>query len=447
MQRPPADDPLLLPEREAVRRHADERNATALWRLATVAGVAAAGGAFFFFLVKRNLPMVLLVADVALLLGLWLGRESALLKPRTGALCAGFLLFQYGLLLTLLWGFTPGLKILLSGVLLPLLVLAFRLERWGYLLVLGSLWAVTVWVWQMETEGLWRAPGGFGGLIWPTLFLASLYGGAVHLAASRRRRFLDDWRERASRERERERIREEIEDARQIQLSMLPRTTPRLPWLDIASVSLPASEVGGDYFDYFELPGAGLSVVVGDVAGHGMASGLMLASLKSGLYLLRDDLPKPVEVLNRLNRMVQHTATRRMLVTLLCATLDPESRTATVANAGHPPALHYSAAGGEVTPLDLPALPLGTHLPAVYRQETVSLSPGDALLLYTDGLLEMASGSGSMYGEDRLARTVSSLIDGRAAREIRNSILADLSNFKGDARRQDDVTLIVIKVT
>ena len=302
------------------------------------------------------------------------------------------------------------------------------------------------------------APRGLGGVLWPTFATAALLASATSLARGRRRAFLGEWRRESSRDRERNRIQEEIEDARQIQLSMLPRSTPQLPWLDIASVSLPASEVGGDYFAFFELPPSspreeapesqpGLSIVIGDVAGHGLASGLMLSGLRSCLYLLRNELSSPARVLAQLDDMVRHTTDRRMLVTLLAGFLDPVTKRLRLSSAGHPPPLHYSTATARIEEVASPALPLGTRLKSHYSEVEASLAPGDLICFFTDGLTETANGDGDAYGQERLTKILAEAAGrGRPAREVRNAILADLANFKGDVRRGDDVTVVVVRV-
>ena len=137
-----------------------------------------------------------------------------------------------------------------------------------------------------------------------------------------RKRFLNVWRREYSRARERLRMREEIDYARKIQLSMLPQTAPQLSWIDLAAASLPATEVGGDYYEYFKLSDSQLVLVIGDVAGHGLASGLLLSGVRSCLYLLEEDLASPLGVFDRLNHMVRRTTDKRTYVTLLCAVIN-----------------------------------------------------------------------------------------------------------------------------
>ncbi len=261
-----------------------------------------------------------------------------------------------------------------------------------------------------------------------------------------KRRFLAGWRREHGRAKERQRMREEIDTARRIQLSMLPQGSPDLDWIEIAAASLPATEVGGDYYDYFRLSPSQLALVVGDVAGHGLASGLLLSGVRSCLYLLEKDLGSPIEVLDRLNHMVQRTTDRRTYVTLLCAVLD---RTAdgihlSLATAGHPPALHLGR--GRCEALGNGAPPLGTFLDTNYELVSRPLLPRDVLVFYTDGLVEARNAQGQDYGDARLERAVARAAEKGSAREIRDAVLGDLSNFKGDSEQADDITVVVARL-
>jgi serine phosphatase RsbU (regulator of sigma subunit) len=437
---------LHLPEEQAWEQHADGANAAVLWRIAAAIAVVSAGAGLMFFALAKPWPMGVALVNAAVLGALYARSGSRLFLLHFRKICLALLVGEAALAAAPLWGLDPALRVALTGIVFPVLLLAFRLRRGEYAVALVAFWGLTVWLWSVELTGLWKAPQGSGGILWPTLAAAGMLGALAQLARERRRRFLASWRREASLDRERERMREEIEDARQIQLSMLPRSTPQLGWLDLSGVSMPASEVGGDYFDYFVLGPDSLAVVIGDVAGHGLASSLLLSSLRSCLYLLRQELVTPAAVLGKLDDMVRHTTGRRMLVTLLCAFLDGGNRRLTLASAGHPPALRYASAAGRVEELALPALPLGTRLPAGYRELSLPLAAGDVLTLYSDGLTELADGDGEAYGPDRLTRALSEAARDKPAREIRNAVLADVGNFKGDSRRLDDVTLVVVRV-
>jgi sigma-B regulation protein RsbU (phosphoserine phosphatase) len=241
-------------------------------------------------------------------------------------------------------------------------------------------------------------------------------------------------------------MRDEIADARKIQLSMLPLAAPDVPWLELSSVSLPANEVGGDYYDYVPLDGGSLALVVGDVAGHGVASGLVLSGVRSGLYLLRDELGSPAAAVGKLNRMVRDSARWRMYVTLLVAVLDPEARLLRAVSAGHPPLLCWSRRRREVVELGAGAAPLGTGLPPSFQEVELPLEEGDVVVLYSDGLTETRNLAGDVYGIDRLGRELANLAELPTALKIRDGLLHALSRFKGDAQQTDDLTLLVGRV-
>lgn len=259
-------------------------------------------------------------------------------------------------------------------------------------------------------------------------------------------RFLEAFRIETSRNRERQRMRAELSSARQIQVSMLPAHEPEVAGLDVSAASLPAAEVGGDYYEYFEVSPTKLAVVLADVAGHGVASGLLLSGIRSCLYLLHAESAGPGSILTKLDLMLRATTQRRMFVTMLYCVLDLEEMTLVEASAGHPAALCYRAATGEVEALENPALPLGTRLQAKFEERRADLAPGDVLLLYTDGLTEVLDTNGLPYGQERLGERLRRIARGRGAREIREAILSDVWNFKGNAEQADDITLIAVRL-
>jgi sigma-B regulation protein RsbU (phosphoserine phosphatase) len=264
---------------------------------------------------------------------------------------------------------------------------------------------------------------------------------------SRRRRevFLVAYRRELARESERVRMRSELHDAREIQLSMLPKQAPDLDWIDFSSISLPASEVGGDYFEYFLLSETQLVIAIGDVAGHGVASGLVLSGVRSGLHLLREELRNPLAVLAKLNRMVRETAPTRMFVTLQLALLDYRLKRLTVASAGHPAMLQLPA-GGRVTALGAPGLPLGTGLDPGSAEVSAPMEIGDTLIFYTDGVPEIRDLRGEPFGEERLIQAIERGSHDNSARRLRDSILNSGSSFKADVAQEDDLTLLILKV-
>jgi len=274
----------------------------------------------------------------------------------------------------------------------------------------------------------------------------TLVAAAVGLAIRRRQRaeLLEGWARVHRAERERARMREELEGARAIQLSMLPRSTPELDWLELAAVCQPATEVGGDYYDWFELAPGRLAVAVGDVAGHGVASGIVLAGVRAGLHLLREELEQPERVLARLNELVRDAGPERLLMTLGVAVFDRERDGVRWISAGHPAALRRDAASGDVSPLEGRCPPLGTRLPTCFASIEAPLAPGDTWLLVSDGALETRDHQGEPFGEARLAAALRRSA-GAGARALLDELLAELERHRGGHPAEDDLTLVAIR--
>ena len=325
----------------------------------------------------------------------------------------------------------------------PIALLLFRFQPAEQLSLHGGLLGCALWL--AAESGVTTQPTSR----WILMALATVGAlVAFSLGARWTRRasasFLAEWRLEVEKDREQRRIRTEIHDAREMQLSMLPMEDPGVGWLDFSAVCLPASEVGGDYYDFFQLDEDRLAVVIGDVAGHGVASGLVLSGVRSGLYLLRDEIDRPVHVLQRLNEMLKATAPGRMFVTLQIAILDWRNRRLSVAGAGHPPLLHVNQ--GTVRAFGDGSLPLGTGLAARYVEEQRTLEVGDCLVLYTDGIPELSNFHGAPLGQDQWMEETARAARGGSARQIRDSILNGLSRYKGDAEPEDDMTLVVLKL-
>jgi len=328
-------------------------------------------------------------------------------------------------------------------VVFPMLAARFRLASGETVALYGSLYAVVAVRLVGESLVTRQSPPFLSLVLYALLFIVCF---SISWALSRRleARFLTRWRSESARHHDRLRMKQELEYAREIQLSMLPRQAPLLDWLDVAALSLPATEVGGDYYDYFDLGSDRLGMVVGDVTGHGVASGLVLSGVRSSLNLLRDEMVRPSAVLSKVNLMLKRTSAPRMHMTLAVVVLDRSDSTATVATAGHPPVL-LRRAGGEVDEVGSGSFPLGAIESAHYSEECISLAPGDVLLLYSDGLVETIDTYGDQYGWDRLKRILKDVEGSMTANEIRDLILREVWDFKSDAEQVDDVTMVVVR--
>ncbi len=244
---------------------------------------------------------------------------------------------------------------------------------------------------------------------------------------------------------ERERQRVELETARRIQSSILPELPPRLAGVDIAHAYLPASEVGGDFYDVLALEDGRLALAVGDVAGHGVSSGLIMSMAKSALTVQVTFNPEVAAVFNTLNRTVYQTARKRLLATLCYALLDPRRMELVYASAGHLFPYRINAAG-RVEALESVAYPLGVRGELHVEARTARLAPGDTLFLFSDGLVEARQeGSEDLFGFERLEQSLARHA-GQSVERLRDGVLADVTRFTSDAPREDDQTLLVLRL-
>jgi len=244
---------------------------------------------------------------------------------------------------------------------------------------------------------------------------------------------------------ERERQRVELETARGIQSSILPELPPRLNGVDLAHAYLPATEVGGDFYDVLALEDGRLAVAVGDVAGHGVSSGLVMSMAKSALAVQVTFDPDVASVFRTLNRTVYQTARRRLLTTLCYAVLDPQRRELVYASAGHLFPYRISREG-RVDALESVSYPLGVRGDLEISARMSRLAAGDKLFLYSDGVVEArAEGSDELFGFERLEESLR-----RHAEEdpegLRDGVLEDVRRFTGPSPREDDQTVVVLRV-
>jgi serine phosphatase RsbU (regulator of sigma subunit) len=445
MKTPTSDELVLLPEPLALQRHFDARNYRLFRWLLVLVTALSLGGIANSATDHSTIGIILYTANLLLGAVLFVLRDREIFARNFRQTLLVYLFVQILLLKFATVGIEDGSDFgPFMGVSFVLLV--FRLRLAEHVMLYAAYLAAAVfplnWVGARKTQ-IPTDPGGLVGVSVVVLICLAVSLGLTHIE---RRRFLGVWRRDHSRHRERMRMREEIEYARKIQLSMLPQGAPEVSWLDLAAASLPATEVGGDYYEYFQASESQLILVIGDVAGHGLASGLLLSGVRSCLYLLEEYLVSPVAILERLNHMVRRTTDKRTYMTLLCAVLDREEDTLTVVSAGHPPVLHLDSKTGLFQEVGLGAPPLGTFLEARYEEVRRSVSVGDLLIFYTDGLVEARNAQDQEYGDARLQRAVARAATSRTAREVRDAILGDLSNFKGDQEQFDDLTVVVVRL-
>jgi serine phosphatase RsbU (regulator of sigma subunit) len=242
---------------------------------------------------------------------------------------------------------------------------------------------------------------------------------------------------------EKHRLEQQIVTAREVQASLLPARPPVLAGYDIAGVNLPAWDVGGDYFDYFPLADGRLGLVIADVSGKGVPAALLMATFRAAL---RTEVRKarPISaIIDDVHQTLVESMDNTRFVTAVYGVLDPRDATFTYVNCGHNPPMLLRAGGAwEFLPTDRWAVGMFASKPV--SPSTVRLGRGDTLLLYTDGVIEVADASDDDFGEDRLVRALSDSA-ARPARDIIRDLLDATRAHGGRIQYDDDVTLLVVK--
>jgi serine phosphatase RsbU (regulator of sigma subunit) len=242
--------------------------------------------------------------------------------------------------------------------------------------------------------------------------------------------------------RERERIEQELLVARRIQQASLPKEVPTLEGWQISPYYGPAREVGGDFYDFFELEEGCLGIVVGDATGHGVPAALVMASARSMLRAVAQPSYSPGDALRRVNDPLATDIPPNMFVTCFYAILDPKSATLSYANAGHDlPYLRRS--DGDVEELRARGMPLGLMPGMGYEENEIELGADEGVLFYSDGLVEAHDPKGEMFGFPRLRRLVAAHGKERSLVEL---LMEDLYSFTGeDWEQEDDITLLTLR--
>jgi serine phosphatase RsbU (regulator of sigma subunit) len=241
---------------------------------------------------------------------------------------------------------------------------------------------------------------------------------------------------------ENERRARELEEARQLQLSMLPKHVPQLPHLEIAAYMKTASEVGGDYYDFHLGEGGALTVAVGDATGHGLKAGTMVSSVKS-LFMALADHPDITYILHRMNRVLKDMKLRGLFMAMTMVKV--KGNQLTVSITGMPPVLVYRAASGEVEEIALRAIPLGSLTSYQYKQQELAIAPGDVIVLMSDGLPERFNAENEMldYAATKHALAASAH---QPPQEIIEHFVSVGDEWSNGRPQDDDVTFVVLKV-
>jgi sigma-B regulation protein RsbU (phosphoserine phosphatase) len=253
---------------------------------------------------------------------------------------------------------------------------------------------------------------------------------------------------------EKERLEQELKIAREIQMSLLPQGSLRMPGLALTGHCEPAREVGGDYYDFLPLDEHRLAFLIADVAGKGTSAALYMAELKGIMFSLSQLYTSPRELLIAADRILSRHLARSSFITITYAIVDLQARTLTYARAGHCPLIYMpgpTVPSPQVQILAPDGLVLGLQIDngemfrKLLEEVTIPFGPGDLFVLFTDGITEAMNPEGDYFGDERLG----ALIQQQAHlpfEELRERILREVGAFVGGAPQQDDMTMLLLKV-
>lgn len=286
-------------------------------------------------------------------------------------------------------------------------------------------------------------PVGFVGLILSmSIYLARDFARTNERVLAQERAAKDQEMQRRLLEADNARKTRELEDARQLQLSMLPQSLPEVPNLDIAVYMKTAGEVGGDYYDFLLSKDGALTVVVGDATGHGTKAGIMVAAIKSLFHALGGSLMAP-DFFNRCTDIMRGMKMGHLYMSMTLLRIKGKKMLACAA--GMPPFMIYRAAANAIEEVVLKGMPLGAHRSFPYELEEITLALGDAILLITDGFEELCNSNGEMFEYARVKRAFWESA-GRSPQEIVQHLSESASRWSEGQSQNDDITLMVLKV-
>jgi phosphoserine phosphatase RsbU/P len=242
---------------------------------------------------------------------------------------------------------------------------------------------------------------------------------------------------------EQERLANELAVASEIQLRLHPANPPAIPGYDMIGVSFPCYEVGGDYFDFIERKDGRYVVALGDVSGKGTGAALLMSSLHAAVRAYITTPASAPEVVSQINQYIYDNTPSNRYITFFYSELNPKTHELTYVNAGHNPPLLVRASG-QIETLEDGGFPVGIMPFGTYDQATVTLHPGDVMIVYSDGVTESVNEAGDEFGEQRLMTVMQKNLT-RTAAGVRDRIDEALTRFVGKAKSVDDLTMVIVK--
>lgn len=248
---------------------------------------------------------------------------------------------------------------------------------------------------------------------------------------------------------EKERLEQELKVAHEAQMKLLPKTMPTMQGLDIDAICVTANEVGGDYFDFFQFDEHRIGVVVGDVSGKGAQAAFYMAEVKGIIKSLSQSHLSPRELLIRANDILCESFERTIFVSLIYAVIDRQKKEIVFSRAGHCPLLWYRKDDSDSQFVEPRGIGVGLVRGALFGQiieeKVLPLSPGDTLLLFTDGVIEARNRKLQELEEESLRKLFTDFTQGTSS-EIKKKLVGEIRTFVGSEKTHDDLTLVVVKI-
>jgi sigma-B regulation protein RsbU (phosphoserine phosphatase) len=248
---------------------------------------------------------------------------------------------------------------------------------------------------------------------------------------------------------EKQRIDHDLDVARKIQLSLLPKEIPRIGGYELAAFNYPALEVGGDYYDFIQVDDQRIGIAIADVSGKGISGAIIMSMCRSVLRSQAEGCTSPAQVLRGVNRLIRNDLADDMFVCILYMILDTETGELTVARAGHERPILAAGDGSGLRVLDSPGIALGIGdaevFDSILDERCFTLQSGDVLVAYTDGVTEAMNERKEEWGVDNFLEAIRVAAD-EGAHSVLNNVQQRLLRFVGDMPQYDDTTLLALRV-
>jgi phosphoserine phosphatase RsbU/P len=243
---------------------------------------------------------------------------------------------------------------------------------------------------------------------------------------------------------EKSRMETELQLARNVQLSLLPRDIPQIPGWEFSAFWQPARQVGGDYYDFIPFSNGLLGLVIADVTDKGMPAALFMASARNILRASIDGCSKITEGIAKANKLIEGESNSQMYISMVYACLDPTQGNLSYVNAGHNPPIHFHMKNRSFSYFEKTGMWLGVDVNSVFGEESESISPEDLIILYTDGVSEAENPKGESFGVSGLETVIRDQCRDKPS-ELCQTVIREVLRFTQSSELADDITLLIIK--